>query len=163
MGSEPDLHQRDIEGRRPSATGSVSIPVVPDFAGAGRRHLDDAKKLNDDDRLPNADHLAGLAAECSLKAILIRGFGVAVGTDGRPTGHAMHGHDLWVKSRIHVRGRFGSQFFNLLKRSPFNNWGVDQRYDDGAAITALIVDAHLLAADSVTKMLHQLETTGRLP
>jgi hypothetical protein len=46
-------------------------PVAnPDFRAAARRHHDDAGFLLADSRWANADHLAGLAAECALKAIM---------------------------------------------------------------------------------------------
>lgn len=40
-----------------------------DFRDAAQRHLHDAKLLLDQERLANASHLFGLAAECALKAV----------------------------------------------------------------------------------------------
>ncbi len=139
------------------------MAIVPDFASASRRHLDDAKMLNDCDRLPNADHLAGLAAECSIKEILIRGFGVNMSADGKPEGFGLHGHDLWTKVRRLHQGRSGPRFQSLLLSSPFNDWGIEQRYDDGASIQQSTVIVHLTAADKLSKMLSELEKTKRLP
>jgi hypothetical protein len=52
----------------------VFVPTTApsDFAAA-RRHFDDAQLLHGAQRFANADHLAGVAAECGLKAILHQG------------------------------------------------------------------------------------------
>ena len=42
-----------------------------DFSGAGRRHYKDAELLKSDNRIPNAGHLFGFAAECGIKALLV--------------------------------------------------------------------------------------------
>jgi hypothetical protein len=61
-------------------------PVAsPDFKAAARRHHDDAHFLLGDNRWANADHLARLAAECALKAIIqCAPFGAATNAKGIP-------------------------------------------------------------------------------
>jgi HEPN domain-containing protein len=54
------------------------------FAEAARRHLADALLLHGENRFANADHLAGVAAECGLKAILLDHLGGVV-VNGMPT------------------------------------------------------------------------------
>jgi hypothetical protein len=55
---------------------------TPDFKAAAYRHYFDANHLLSDQRWANADHLAGVAAECGLKAILEGWFGASLNASG---------------------------------------------------------------------------------
>jgi hypothetical protein len=46
--------------------------TADDFPSAAVRHLDDAQVLADARRPDGAVHAAGFAAECALKALLVR-------------------------------------------------------------------------------------------
>jgi hypothetical protein len=86
---------------------------VQDFGSAARRHLADAQLLRQGGRLPNADHLAGFAAEYVLKEILVQFLG-ARSTSGRPVTisagrRTAHGHlpMLWDEVKHLLAGRAG--------------------------------------------------------
>lgn len=64
------------------------MPV--DFRDAAERHWEDAEHLMNNDRLANADHLYGLSAECSLKAVMCA-LGMPIFSDGSP----MHPYRIW--------------------------------------------------------------------
>ncbi|MGH3616296.1 MAG: hypothetical protein ACRDRK_27620 [Pseudonocardia sp.] len=60
------------------------------FAAAGRRHLDDGQLLLAHARHVTADHLAGLAAECMLKAVLVDFLGATLSPRGTPQTTSCH-------------------------------------------------------------------------
>jgi hypothetical protein len=121
----------------------------------------------DEDLRISADHLAGLAAECAVKAILIDFLGSRLNARNMPenpevealyrVGNAMkwkkqHGHlpELWehLTAVAHRRRGCGSGalFTQLIWKNPFAGWDVANRYCDGTAITDAEVDRHLKAA-----------------
>jgi hypothetical protein len=70
---------------------------MPDYAAAAKRHFDDAKHLQAEERLVNADHLYGFSVECALKAILKETRILELLPDGRPTEktHRKHADGIW--------------------------------------------------------------------
>jgi len=110
------------------------------FQDASDRHLEDAEILLAQSRDANADHLFGLSAECSLKAIMLA-LGMKVMPDGAPEdrGHKVHMPELWAAFQSFAQGRLASRYLEPLdKINPFSDWMVDQRY---WARTALGVNA----------------------
>lgn len=141
----------------------------PDFRAAARRHHDDADFLLTDSRWANADHLAGLAAECALKAIVqftpfgarqnARGFLVW----GQSSELRQHIDGLWRELAQNISGYAAPTFIGLLASrgpEPFANWHVSDRYGDGLAITQHEATAHLDAARQVLAVLQQAEIDG---
>jgi hypothetical protein len=144
--------------------------VNPDFRGAARRHHHDADFLLADSRWANADHLAGLAAECALKAIVqfmpfnatpnARGI-LLWGQSSREL--TQHIDRLWHEIAQNISGYTAPTFSGLLASSgpgPFANWHVSDRYGDGLAITQHEATAHLNAARQVLAILQQAEIDG---
>jgi hypothetical protein len=136
--------------------------VVQDFDTAARRHYEDASLLHERRRLPNADHLAGFAAECALKSILV-GFLGAKPTSTKPVSHQngkpiQHGHlpKLWTEVVTALDGRdAGTTFVDLLRAgNPYDSWSVGDRYDDGVGITDETVTTRI---DMVRQILGCLE------
>jgi hypothetical protein len=137
---------------------------------AAARHVDDAGHLRHDQRLPNADHLAGLAAECALKAIGLAFLGVqstarapeaTIGGRNRRLGHLP---DLWSVLHVLIAGRHGSSSAALLGRpSPFDTWEIDQRYEDGSRIVVSDCDARLTAARQLVACYQQGSLIGAPP
>jgi hypothetical protein len=90
------------------------------FAEAARRHLADALLLHDRKRFANADHLAGVAAECGLKAILMDHLGGVLNGKGKPSHPAnpahKYGHlpSLWSDLATTAHGRAAAQFATLI-------------------------------------------------
>jgi hypothetical protein len=145
----------------------------PNFRAAARRHHDDAGFLLTDSRWANADHLAGLAAECALKAIVqftpfsaaqnARGFLVWPQTS---TELKQHIDGLWRELAQNIRGYAAPTFIGLLASpgpEPFANWHVADRYGDGLAITQHEATAHLNATKQVLAVLQQAEIDGYVP
>lgn len=117
---------------------------MPDnFSAAAVRHLRDATHLSGVGRLGNADHLAGIAAECALKVALV-GKGIAV----LPGKDKLHLDKLWSVMPLQKLGGRHPNLVLLLRQAPppFADWSIDQRYADGVNIDQARVDRHLEAA-----------------
>ncbi|WP_338118056.1 hypothetical protein [Streptomyces coryli] len=148
-----------------ASTPSATQP--PAFAVASRNHYHAARLAAEEDLRISADHLAGLAAECAVKAILIDFLGSRLNVRNMPEnpevealyrlGNTMkwkkqHGHlpELWehLTAVAHRRrgGGSGALFTQLIWENPFAGWDVADRYCDGTAITEAGVDRHLKAA-----------------
>jgi hypothetical protein len=142
-----------------------------DFSGAARRHYDDATLLASEDRLGNADHLAGYAAECALKQILIDYLGarrtatspVSDGPDGQPMKH-QHLPDLWGEVGTVVSGRSASSAFaNLIgSNNPFSSWSIHDRYTDGGTASAEVVASRIAMARQIIGSLQNARAIGAL-
>lgn len=141
------------------------------FATAGQRHLVDGRHLHSLGRLATADHLAGLAAECVLKAILLHFLGATMGpikpatTD--PSGKSVHyGHlpRIWDEVALHANGRAGAQFVALLATpNPYTDWDITDRYRDGSAITDTTTHKHIQAAEDLGDAYQRAILSGALP
>ena len=135
-----------------------------DFRDASVRHFEDAEFLlnQPEPREANADHLFGLSAECSLKAVMLA-LGMAVNTDGAPAdrGHKVHMPELWAAFQSFAEGRLASRYLEPLdKANPFSDWAVDQRYWGRAAITAPAPSRHQAAAAQCRLSLEKLLFDG---
>jgi hypothetical protein len=144
----------------------------PDFKAAALRHHRDAQYLLAGRRWPNADHLAGVAAECGLKAILLGYLGATLNKWDKPVhplattrGQALgHVNELWGQLPLIVRGRSARPFTALLTwQAPFNGWDVGDRYSDGKAISETDAGDHVTTAGKILLMLQQAEIKGSTP
>jgi len=148
--------------------GTLQPVASPDFKAAARRHHDDAHFLLGDNRWANADHLAGLAAECALKAIIQRApFGAPTNPKGIPVWGqpsrtlAFHINKLWQELAQSLSGHSATAFAALLAGPPpFATWEVEDRYSDGLAITQPQATAHAGAARQVLAVLLQADSDG---
>lgn len=148
--------------------GTLQPVANPDFKAAARRHHDDAHFLLGDNRWANADHLAGLAAECALKAIIqCAPFGAATDAKGIPMWGqptktlVLHINKLWQELAQSLSGHSAAAFAALLAGPPpFATWEVGDRYSDGSAITQQQAAAHLGAARQVLGVLLQADRDG---
>jgi hypothetical protein len=136
----------------------------PDFRAAARRHYLDAAFLLDDSRVPNADHLAGLAAECGLKAILEGWYGATPGRrflEWNDKELNIHVNKLWGEAATGLGGRTGAKLAALLQGSvPFANWEVSHRYSDGTAVSYESACNHVGKAREVIEILEQAIRDG---
>lgn len=133
-----------------------------DFRDASDRHLEDAELLLAQTREANADHMFGLSAECSLKAVMLA-LGMAVNADGAPAdrGHKVHMPELWAAFQSFAEGRLASRYLEPLdKANPFSDWAVDQRYWARAAITISAASSHRTAAAQCRQSLEKLLLDG---
>ncbi|MGH3546096.1 MAG: hypothetical protein ACRDPW_09260 [Mycobacteriales bacterium] len=144
------------------------------FAVATRRHYEDAEFLFSGRRCVSADHLAGLAAECGLKAILLKcgeakmnsksGKPVLVAPNSGEEKSLGHVDELWNQLPLIVSGRSAKRFTALVARpAPFATWRITDRYSDGTTITAECARKHLDAAGQILGLLEQAEREGTLP
>ena len=135
------------------------------FLDASERHFGDADLLRDDGRVANADHLYGISAECSLKAVMLA-LGMATRTDGVPVdrGHKVHMPELWAAFQSFAQGRLAARYLEPLDhQNPFADWLVDQRYWLRAAIPAAATGTHRSAALRCRESLENLLLDGVSP
>jgi hypothetical protein len=119
-----------------------------DFRDASGRHLEDADVLRNERRHANADHLYGVSAECSLKAVMVT-LGLATKPDGAPEdrGYLVHMPGLWSAFQSFAQGRLASRYLEPLDHgNPFADWQIDQRYWSRTGILEGAAQAHRTAA-----------------
>lgn len=128
------------------------------FASAALRHFRDGEYLQQDGRLPSADHLYGFAAECVSKSLMLRFTEVSVGPkegETRPSAKPWmkhpdkedktvdfgHVNELVKEMRLLARGRGGAQLVAALDvhLRAFRAWRVHDRYSDGGSLTEPLV------------------------
>lgn len=132
-----------------------------DFLDASERHFADADLLCHEGCIANADHLYGLSAECSLKAIM-EALGMKM-KNGIPEdkGHRVHMPELWAAFQSFAHGRLAARYLEPLDHNnPFDDWIVDQRYWTRNAITAAAQGNHEAAANRCRRSLETLELDG---
>lgn len=97
------------------------------FERAALRHFNDASALHQDKRFANADHLAGLAAECALKVALPKR------ANGDVEGFREHVDKLWERIRVQQIPRHLARLSTLLqtKHRPFADWSISSATTTG--------------------------------
>ncbi|MBI4705858.1 MAG: hypothetical protein HY744_32600 [Deltaproteobacteria bacterium] len=133
------------------------------FTESALRHFQDAGRLWDSARVHNADHLAGLCAECALKSILIGLGHVALEPTGRlvPRETQVHIDKLWAQFPAYLVGPRGARYLaGLPERNPFSDWRVEQRYDADIDLDARQARRHIRAARGAMKALEQARHRG---
>lgn len=149
-------------------SGAVSTTLRTDFDCSAKRHVADAELLHSHSRPANADHLAGLAAECALKGLIAGFLGGHVDQDGLvvhpDTGKQIkkHVNTLWPEMSTILRTRSVNALMPLLTSAPFADWKVDERYCDGSHLTPAAVSNHISAARTVVGILEQAHLDGML-
>jgi len=139
--------------------------VQESYDEAAVRHWEDATLLREGRRFPNADQLAGLAAECAIKAamVLLPHFR---GPDGRlqETYH-QHVDVLW--DRVPVQGGIHKRFPGLVAvlctPNPFQDFALIQRYWPATAIGEEAAKRHLSWARRVLGAVQLLGQVGAGP
>lgn len=138
----------------------------PDFADAAERHWEDAHFLYQDGRIANADHLLGLSAECSLKAIML-GLGMQLNeTTGAPAvgRHRVHIDKLWDEFQTFATDRGGARYAAILSgaSAPFDGWSVNDRYASSSDIQEGTVWVHIGGAGQARTCLQEAMLDGVL-
>lgn len=117
----------------------------PDFADAAERHWEDSELLLTEKRLANADHLLGLSAECSLKAVML-GLGMPINKKGAPQDsyYRTHVDSLWHEFQTFVSDRGGARYASYLSaaKGMFEDWDVGQRYVHRKAFSQPKLEQH---------------------
>jgi hypothetical protein len=122
---------------------------MPAYKIAACRHWNDAQHLEAEGRLPNADQLYGIAAECALKSVML-GLGMEMTPDARKPKSSKYGHinKLWPEFLTFAEGHSGASYASLIPAAnSFGDWAVDDRYEDGTGYTAEAVQAHCEGAE----------------
>ena len=135
---------------------------MPDYNDAAQRHWDDANFLLAAARIPNADQLFGLSAECALKAIMLA-LGMKM-KHGKPE-DKKHGHIdcLWDEFISFANTRNGVQYATTLStNNPFANWSVHQRYEHSSQVSTQAISDHRAGAEQAFKSLIQAHIDGIL-
>lgn len=134
----------------------------PDFLDAHHRHWEDAELLFNDSRLPNADHLYGMAAECGLKRLMMV-FGMQVdSTTGNPSDRQdwKHmEHQLWTYYHSYLSG-LSAINYALPSNDPFSDWKAEQRYANRSNFDSARVQSHREGALEVQKLIKKAEIEG---
>ncbi len=100
------------------------------YADAAARHWEGAEVMLVHAHLPNADHLFGVSAECSLKSVMVA-LGLPIGPAGSVVApvYRVHIDRLWPAFVTFASGVDVTDYAALLgAESPFNDWRVEQRY-----------------------------------
>ncbi|MFE4213613.1 hypothetical protein [Streptomyces sp. NPDC056844] len=170
------------------AAQPTSASQPPAFLKASGHHYRSAQLATKDELHISADHLAGLAAECAIKAILLDYLGSRLNEKQRPFSPDLmipqqrpvngvkpkkqdrkeysHEHlpELWgqlstIASRR--RGReTGPLFMQLIQQNPFHDWDVGGRYCDDTNISDADLTRHLQAARDLLAAHQQAITLG---
>ncbi len=130
-----------------------------DFLDAHERHWQDAELLWRAQRLANADHLYGMAAECGLKWLMLQ-FGMPFDeTRGMPTERADQRHvdGIWQRFDSYRHGRQNAVGYALPEDNPFKDWHVAQRYAAQRHFDASGVSAHRAGAELVQRLIRKAE------
>jgi hypothetical protein len=117
------------------------------YADAAVRHGSDAELLNEEHRLPDADQLYGFAAECALKAALLKIPG-CVSSGVLQRRYKEHVGELWELIPVQSIEKIAPGLVSLLRMGtkPFADWSIDQRYESGEAISSDTLKRHRDAA-----------------
>ena len=98
------------------------------FSDAALRHMRDAKLLERENCLENADHHYGLAAECAIKKVLVSLPGSSAFGELAKS-HKAHINELWSKINHQSLQKSHPALLAVLKApNPFSDWDVSQRY-----------------------------------
>lgn len=135
------------------------MPV--DFLDAHRRHLRDAEFLYAAKRLPNADQLFGIAAECGLKRLMMA-FGMTLRGDGAPAegDDRQHIDKIWIRYETYRQNHVAGPNYVLPPCKPFSNWSVHQRYDSSGDISPAQGNEHYDGALIVQELIKKAATEG---
>ena len=135
-----------------------------DYLDAHERHLEDAEMLFDGQRLANADHLYGIAAECGVKQLMVL-FGMQVDSKGTPTDRKnwFHADQAWTRYESYRTGYAANTLFSLPSDDPFHDWKVEQRYYNRTDFDIGIVTAHRSGAIAVKNLMKNVKISGLEP
>ena len=131
-----------------------------DFLDAHKRHWQDAELLRSYTRLPNADHLYGMSAECGLKRLMMC-FGMPLTpTGGPPPDDKKHIDEVWGRYEGYRSGHVAGPGYSLPSVNPFVDWRTEQRYNHQNGFSSSTVDAHRSGAEAVHQLIEKALRDG---
>lgn len=115
---------------------------MENYSSAAVRHWKDAELLARENRVENADHHYGFAAECAIKKVLV--VFPAFSTSGvLNSSYKQHINSLWDKVTHQSLQKSYPQLFAILKvTNAFSDWDVNQRYFVDGAVTSAALASH---------------------
>lgn len=135
-------------------------PVKADFLDAFERHWVDAELLFKKERLPNADHLFGVAAECGLKRLMLS-FGMPCKDNGpKDIKDRKHANEIWNRYETYRSGRGSLDY--ILPQNPFTDWDVSDRYANSSNFNSAKVSKHQAGARTVRDLIKKAQLAGIL-
>ncbi|KWC65261.1 hypothetical protein [Burkholderia ubonensis] len=106
---------------------------MDDYRSAALRHLKDAESLRVVDRLDNAGHLVGFAAECAIKYRI-----ATLQATADPHGHFP---EFLTIARKHLGQRSNyTSMYDIIRNPVFQAWTVHRRYWKTGSTTLNEVD-----------------------
>lgn len=133
-----------------------------DFLDAHQRHWDDAERLLQAQRLANADHLYGMAAECGLKRLMQR-FGMPIDAiTGIPSQEhdRKHANSIWARFESYLNGKVEGVGYALPASNPFDDWDVSDRYAHQVNFDQNRVQSHQAGAQLVCDRIRKARREG---
>lgn len=133
-----------------------------DFLDAHQRHWEDAELLFQQNRLANADHLYGVAAECGLKRLMLAfGMQFNIATDRPADSHdTKHVDEIWKRFETYRSRHPAGPGYQLPPGNPFADWHVGQRYAHRSHFDARRISDHQAGASQVRALVHQALRDG---
>jgi len=132
-----------------------------DFFDASKRHYNDAKFLQNDNRLPNAAQLFGFAAECGMKALIEKISGQSL--DLKYYKHVDGLIKLLPSLSTLANGRMAGTYLAMISGfNAFGTWTTHHRYMSETDIPLADLPTWAAASAEVQKMLQQAQLDGVL-
>lgn len=115
---------------------------MENYSSAAVRHWKDAEFLERGNRIGNADHHYGFAAECAVKTVLA--VSPAFSVSGQlSAAYKQHIDVLWNKIGHASLQKSHPRLIAVLKMSnAFSDWNVNQRYFSDGAVTSAVMASH---------------------
>lgn len=115
---------------------------MENYSNAAVRHWKDAELLESGNRVENADHHYGFAAECAIKKVLIA-FPAFSASGVLGASYKQHINVLWDKVGHQSLQKSYPQLLAILKvANAFSDWDVNQRYFVDGAVTSAALASH---------------------
>jgi hypothetical protein len=132
-----------------------------DFLDAMDRHWVDAELLNAQARVANADQLYGLAAECGLKALMLKWNMPFLNDKPQNPADQKHVDRIWDRYETYRSGQPAT--FALPGPNPFQSWRIQHRYANRADFSPARLQQHQAGAAHVKGLITEALRRGVLP
>jgi hypothetical protein len=115
---------------------------MENYSSAAVRHWKDAELLEKENRVENADHHYGFAAECAIKKVLIA-FPAFSDSGVLSASYKQHINVLWDKVGHQSLQKSYPKLLAILKAAnDFSDWDVNQRYFADGTVTGDALASH---------------------
>lgn len=115
---------------------------MENYSSAAVRHWKDAELLESENRVENADHHYGFAAECAIKKVLVA-FPAFSASGVLSASYKQHINVLWDKVGHQSLQKSYPKLLAILKATnDFSGWDVNQRYFADGTVTSATLASH---------------------